>query len=124
MKKSKPLIPMKKMCPTCPFRKEGYTEVQDLLVERALNEATPICHSTGKSDVVPARKKLFKGDRACRGARDLQLKIFCAFGVIEAPTDEAWRKAMDEIKKPHVNTPPIRQKRPTGQARRVKSSQT
>lgn len=32
----------------------------------------------------------------CRGARNVQLEVFCALGVIEAPTDAAWEKACKE----------------------------
>lgn len=120
MKTKKPLVPMKKMCPTCPFRKEGYTTVQDLLVERALNDETPICHSTGTSDITPADKKLFKESRACRGARDLQLKIFCAFGFLDEPTDEAWARKFKELQNPHHRATPTRQKtscRSTGEVK-------
>jgi len=81
---------MKKMCATCPFR-EGGLPVEDLLVERALTQATPICHSTGPGHL---KKQVSKKNLACRGARDLQLKVFAAFGFLDAPTDEEWsRKA-------------------------------
>jgi hypothetical protein len=80
------------MCKTCPFRQEGFTEVRSLLSDRALTEATPICHSTGSSMVTLRRHKVFKKSHLCRGARDLQLQVFHRLGVIDAPTDEAWAR--------------------------------
>ncbi len=91
------LEPMPKRCPTCPFRRRGFTEVRELLTERALCSRTPICHSTGDSDVVPKSKKLCVENRACRGARDLQLKMFRATGVLSEETDECWKAKVDEI---------------------------
>lgn len=90
---------MKAKCATCPFRSDGkgYTEVADLLSNRALKTATPICHSTGSSNVTPKSKKVSKLNLACRGARDLQLQYFAAIGFIEEPTDEAWRKKAKEM---------------------------
>lgn len=90
---------MKVQCATCPFRSDGkgYTEVANLLSDRALSTATPICHSTGSSDVTSKSKKVSKLNLACRGARDLQLKYFAAMGFIEAPTDEAWDKKKREM---------------------------
>lgn len=90
---------MKAKCATCPFRSDGngYREVANLLSDRALNEATPICHSTGSSDVTPRNKKVSKLNLACRGARDIQLQLFAAIGFIEAPTDEAWEKKKKQM---------------------------
>jgi len=82
------------MCATCPFRQEGWTHVRDLLQERALNEATPICHSTGSK---PLSKRLKKTAHACRGARNLQLQVFAAIGFLEAATDEAWEQKCIEL---------------------------
>jgi hypothetical protein len=90
MSKNQVLVPMETMCPTCPFRPEGYTEVRSLLVERATSEATPICHSTGDTEIVPPEDRLDANPRACRGARNLQLQRFAKMGFITAPTDEAW----------------------------------
>lgn len=92
-----PLPVMQRQCPTCPFREDGrgYTEVRGLLMQRALNEATPICHSTGDSGVV--EREIHKEPHACRGARDLQLAFFAATGFIEAPADAAWAKKVKEM---------------------------
>lgn len=89
------LKPMPKMCPTCPFRRNGYTSVRSLLESRALMKGTPICHSTGDSDLT--EKKIYKEDRACRGARNLQLKYFTSIGFIHEATDEAWEAKVKEL---------------------------
>jgi hypothetical protein len=92
-----PRLVMDRQCPTCPFRnsKQAWIEVRGLLIERALTEATPICHSTGT--IVSPAKRLFKESRICRGARDLQLQVFCSAGVLSEPTDEAWERAQKAL---------------------------
>lgn len=84
---------MERMCATCPFRDQGWVEVRDLLTKRALREATPICHSTGRA----LSKKRLGPSRLCRGARDFQLTVFYRMGFIEAATDEAWNKKRKEL---------------------------
>ena len=95
MNEKKRLEPMKHSCSTCPFRDTGWTEVRELLQARALStEGTPICHSTGPGALT---KRVSKKAKACRGARDLQLRVFFVLGFIEADTDEAWDKKADEL---------------------------
>jgi hypothetical protein len=90
---------MKKQCASCPFREDGRgLPVRELLERRALSKATPICHSTGPGALVSKKKKLSAKPLACRGARDLQLRLFHAMGFIEAPTDIAWNKKAKELK--------------------------
>jgi len=84
-------------CGSCPFRTGGYTEVADLLAIRAVTEATPICHSTGISGVVPMSKKITRKNLACRGARDVALAWFAAQGFIAEATDEAWNAKAKEM---------------------------
>lgn len=83
------------MCASCPFRDspEALSVVRALLEQRALNEATPICHSTSgiKGRALPKSKQLL-----CRGARNFQLNIFHRLGVIDAPTDESWERKWQE----------------------------
>ena len=83
------------MCETCPFRKGGWEHVRSLLEERALNEATPICHSTGQALTRHKGEKLKA--HLCRGARQFQLIFFAAIGYISAPTDEAWETKVVEL---------------------------
>ncbi len=90
----KRLKTMPAMCATCPFRSGGWKHVQDFLKARALSEATPICHSTGKH---LSKKRVFKDSHYCRGARDFQNQVFYNMGFIEAPTDEMWNKKAIEM---------------------------
>lgn len=94
MKKRKPLPVREAMCATCPFRETGWKEVRSLLCERALNEASPICHSTGSGALVKTRQK---GALICRGARDLQIQVFHAIGFLKEATDEAWNKKAAQL---------------------------
>lgn len=80
---------MKKCCDTCPFKKNEHGRYQNIelasLVISRLLEGSQICHHPrlhGKRE-----------NALCRGARDVQLEIMYRLGVIEAPTDEAWRNA-------------------------------
>jgi hypothetical protein len=90
------------MCATCPFREGShYAALVPLLTESAIT-ATRICHSTGNNAI---NRHTGKPEAVCRGARDLQLKIHHATGVIQAPTDEAWNKKRIELgMKPQQNT--------------------
>ncbi|HEY5443730.1 MAG TPA: hypothetical protein VIJ87_04515 [Pyrinomonadaceae bacterium] len=90
------LIPVqRKMCGTCPFRpRSKYGSFASVLTEAALTEGSRICHNTGENDFIG---KTGKPERLCRGARDIQLKVFAAAGVITAPTDEAWAAKCDEM---------------------------
>lgn len=81
------------MCATCPFREGSpYAELQGLLAESALTEASRVCHSTGGKNAIHPNGT-GKPPLLCRGTRDIQLKAMAALGVISAPTDEAWEAA-------------------------------
>lgn len=100
MKKIKPkIIPvMPECCGTCPFRpahEGGWTHVRPLLEKRALNDGSPLCHSTGPRALKRPKGKVIAA-RICRGARNLQLEAMAALGIIEAATDEAWTKALKD----------------------------
>lgn len=88
---------MKAQCATCPFRKGGWTEVREFLTERALTQASPICHSTGPEALV---KTKLKAPMICRGARELQSQVFYAFGFLPEPTVEAWEAKACELPEP------------------------
>lgn len=82
---------MTQMCATCPFREGSeYAYLRDRLTQSALTEATRICHSTGNNPVIKRRNV---PPQICRGARDLQLELFTALGILDEPTDEAWERA-------------------------------
>lgn len=90
------LQPLKKSCKTCPFVKDSpYEYLREALTKSALTEATRICHSTGSDNAI--NRRTGKPPRACRGARDLQLKMFAGLGFIEAPTDKARADKCKEV---------------------------
>jgi len=93
-------LPIRKdQCKTCPFRDKedgGWENVRPLLIGRALSEATPICHSTGKALVRHGGEK--PKAHLCRAARNLQLGFFHSIGFISDPTDEAWDAKCREMK--------------------------
>ncbi len=84
------------MCPTCPFHEAGWKELRGLLVERALNEASPLCHMAGqfaldeRGNPLPSAERVSQENMICRGARNFQLNFFFEIGLISEPTDEAW----------------------------------
>ena len=79
-------------CSTCPFGPNGNQQIREMVERRILTEASQTCHSTG---VAHGRQDT----HLCRGARDFQLQVFRRIGVISAPTDEAWAKAVARIPK-------------------------
>ena len=77
-------------CKTCPFNEtsDGKYYNPDLVAKLMLtiiSEKNHICHTTSTT--------------ICRGSRDYQLEIYYRLGVLEAPTDKAWKKALDSSKK-------------------------
>lgn len=88
---------MKVQCPTCPFLKGGWTEVREFLSNRALSEASPICHSTGPGALVETS---LKEEMICRGARLFQAEYFYLIGFISEPTLEAWDAKVASLAKP------------------------
>lgn len=84
------------MCPSCPFRPGSkYAYLAADLAEKAMTQASRICHSTGKDNAI--NKRTGKPEHLCRGARDVQLQAMFALRVIDAPTDEAWNAARVKI---------------------------
>ena len=81
------------MCATCPFRPgvaAKYAAVRDDIAASAMTEATRICHQTGSDNAF--HRRTGKPEHVCRGARDLQLKLFAGIGFLAAATDEAWNE--------------------------------
>ena len=93
MKKRLPVCEV--MCATCPWRPGSpYAFLQDELSMSSIHEGSRICHSTGSNNAI--NRRTGKPPRLCRGARDLQLQVFAALGVIKEPTDAAWEAACKE----------------------------
>lgn len=91
-KKHKRLPVQPEKCATCPFKADSkFSFLANELAESALSNSSSICHNTGSNNAI--HKRTGKPAMLCRGARDIQLTVFAAFGVIEAATDEAWEKA-------------------------------
>ncbi len=89
---------MKEQCATCPFRKgvaEKYREVMAPTMDMVMNEASRICHCTGKNNAF--HQDTGKPERLCRGARNFQLNVLTAIGFLEAATDAAWDKKCAEM---------------------------
>lgn len=85
------------MCPTCPFRPGSqYAYLAAALTDSALSDASRICHSTGSNNAI--NRHTGKRPRLCRGARDIQLKVFAAIGFIKEATDKAWNEKRTELK--------------------------
>jgi hypothetical protein len=90
-KMPKKILPVRKtMCATCPYRPNSiYAWAQNVIVGRAA-----ICHSTGNSAILG---RTGKPEKICRGARNVQLKLFTALGLLKEPTDAAWAAKCKEL---------------------------
>lgn len=108
-------IPLcKTMCPTCPFRAGSpYASLVPSLTLSAMMESR-ICHSTGNNAI---NRRTGIPEHICRGARQIQLRVMHAKGVITAPTDKAWNaKRVDSGMEPtEVKDPPNRRNSGKGQ---------
>ncbi len=75
-------------CATCPFNADGDAKLQTTIITQIIEEeVSQICHH-------PTLKGK-PSTHLCRGARDIQIKIFYALGWLSEPTDKAW----DELRK-------------------------
>ena len=76
-----PVMPAQ--CSTCPFNADGDPDVRDGVLRRTVNmQASQICHHPalhGKRET-----------HLCRGARDIQLRVLTAMGLLSEPTDAAF----------------------------------
>jgi hypothetical protein len=91
------------MCSTCPFRKGSkFAHLAAGIAESALTGDGRICHSTGPANAVNPRPAFVA--HLCRGARDLQLRLFAGMGFIEAATDEAWNDKRVELGMVRIET--------------------
>jgi hypothetical protein len=72
-------------CKTCPFGKHGDQDVKASVTARILTlSSSQICHHPALSDK--------KQTHLCRGGRDLQLQVLVGIGLLDKPTDAAFRR--------------------------------
>jgi len=76
-----------KPCKTCPFEGENpvpiVPERYSAFIENLAGEGQHLCHSLDNKAI-------------CRGARNIQLRILKAMGMLDEPTDEAFNQAINE----------------------------
>ncbi|MCT7992421.1 hypothetical protein [Laspinema olomoucense] len=82
-----------KPCRTCPFAGKEPIPLEpsryaQYLMPLVKGSSQHLCHSANDQKV-------------CRGAREIQLRILYLKGAIEAPTDEAFNKAITQELFPH-----------------------
>jgi hypothetical protein len=96
MKQHGPIPTRLTQCATCPFRTGSPNAylAHDLTMS-ALSKTSRICHSTGSNNAI--NKRTGKPERLCRGARDIQLKMFKSLGFIDDATDDAWNAKCAEM---------------------------
>ncbi len=78
-----PVMPAK--CASCPFAEGGNIELRNRVMERTALQASQVCHHPrihGKKET-----------HLCRGARDEQLTILYRMGMLDEPTDAAFKSA-------------------------------
>lgn len=80
----------KKQCKTCPFKEDSpLHELTPRLITQVTGNSNHLCHHPQLSGEIPTQ--------ICRGARDLQLKIFHQLGVLDEPTDAEWRRVCEKM---------------------------
>ena len=81
MKQHDPLDVQVNKCKSCPFRINNQ-ELIAKITNRVLSSSNHICHN--------------HDTKICRGSRDVQIEVFYRLGVLKAPTDEAYQKALSK----------------------------
>lgn len=71
-------------CKTCPFRINNQQLIAKITA-KVLSSSNHICHN--------------HDTKICRGSRDVQIEIFHRLGVLESPTDEGYKKAINKSNK-------------------------
>lgn len=81
----------KQKCATCPWRDGSpVEELRPQLAVTGILESNHFCHQEQIRGKDPTW--------LCRGTRNLQLRYFYEVGVLDEPTDEAWAKALEELR--------------------------
>lgn len=79
---------MPALCKTCPFAEGGDIELRNRVVERTLFKASQLCHCSAVDDQPETH--------LCRDALEFQATILYRMGMIDEPTDEAFRAKSKE----------------------------
>lgn len=80
---------MPAMCSTCPFGMDGDHRLANEVLNRTIGKASQICHHPALSGK--------KETHLCRGARDVQLNVLCAMGLLTEPTDKAFQEKSEQL---------------------------
>jgi hypothetical protein len=78
----------KKPCYSCPFAGERPVKLSEeryaYFIQMIAQGRQHLCHSANNKKI-------------CRGGRDIQLRVFCAQGYLDEPTDEAFNQKVEEV---------------------------
>ena len=81
---------MKAQCATCPFGENGDLRIAQGVLDRVTKFThSQLCHHPALHDKPETH--------LCRGARDIQLRILAAMGLIADATDEAFEARSREL---------------------------
>lgn len=78
-----PVMPAQ--CASCPFNEGGDMRLRNAVMSRTMFTASQICHHPA----IHGQKET----HLCRGARDQQLTLLYRMGLIDEPTDAAFKAA-------------------------------
>lgn len=83
-------------CRVCPFREgSDLAELQGPIIVKMLKGAMSDNDGEGGSHLCHEPSTRGKeSEIICRGSRDIALQLFHRWGVLDAPTDEAWAAAV------------------------------
>jgi len=78
----------KEPCRTCPFAGKEAVRLDSKcyaeLIQNLAKGYQHLCHSAGN-------------EKICRGGREIQLRLFCHYGYLDEPTDEALNQKVKEV---------------------------
>ena len=78
---------MEKPCKTCPFAGENPVQIMPKryadFIDNLAGKGQHLCHGAHNKAI-------------CRGGRNIQLRLLCAMGMLNEPTDEAFNQAINQ----------------------------
>jgi hypothetical protein len=76
-----------KPCKTCPYEGEKPVQLSPdryyYFINNLAGNGQHLCHSLNNQAI-------------CRGGRNIQLRMLCAMGLLDEPTDEAFNQALNQ----------------------------